>query len=73
MLSQSISHPGFMLFFEDWEVATQLMTPEEFHEYFMAVFRYARDEELPNESEHSVTFNAFFNSIRHKLDKNIIL
>lgn len=59
--------PGFMIYFNDWDMPRQIMDAEEFKEFFDAVFEYARDGILPPESQNS-TVQVFFECFREKIN-----
>ena len=59
--------PGFMVYFNDWDAPRRLLTPEQFKEFFDAVFSFARDGEIPPASE-CAAVNVFFDCIKEKIE-----
>ncbi len=39
--------PGFMVFFEDWNMPRKILNDQEFKQFFDAVFDYAESGEIP--------------------------
>ena len=68
-MTKTNEKPGFMIFYEDWEIPLQLMSKEEFAELFEASFSYSRDGVLP-EGEHSKMFDVFFTNMKCKLERD---
>jgi len=63
--------PGFMVYFDDWDIARRLLPPEEFAEFFNDVFEYAQNGVLPNGFS-SRQIEVFFDSFRIKVEKDLL-
>ena len=46
-MKQHKERPGFMVYYNDWDIVRQLFSAEEFFSFFNAVFDYAQSGVLP--------------------------
>ena len=67
MVSGKSSMPGFMLYFNDWDMPRKILPADVFKIFFDAVFDYARDGEIPPPfDDHSA--QVFFDSFMEKIN-----
>ena len=61
--------PGFMNYFDDWDLPRQLFNAEDFHRFYCAVYDYARDGKLPEELP-TKELRLFFENFKIKMDND---
>lgn len=66
-MPQEKTRPGFMIYFNDWDMPRKILDAENFKSFFDAVFNYAQDGEIPPEFD-SQTVQVFFDSFATKLN-----
>lgn len=61
--------PGFMVYFEDWNMPRQILNAQDFKLFFDAVFEYADGGEIPKPFENH-TLQVFFDTFMAKIQKD---
>ena len=62
--------PGFMVYFNDWDMPRQILSADAFKAFFDAVFCYARDGEVPPPFSDNIT-QVFFNTFMEKIRADV--
>lgn len=68
-MKQHKERPGFMVYYNDWDIVRQLFSAEEFFSFFNAVFDYAQSGVLPG-TYPSKQVEIFFNNYKEKIQKD---
>lgn len=68
-MNEQRQRPGFMVYFEDWNLPRQLMTAEQFKRFFDAVFVFVQDGTYPEGFEDN-TLKVFFETFSGKIIKD---
>lgn len=66
----SKERPGFMVYFDDWEIPRRLLNDTEFKTFFDAIFDYARDGEVPPSFENQ-TIEVLYENFKNKIEKDV--
>lgn len=68
-MTKEKKRPGFMNYFDDWDLPRQLFAAEDFQLFYNAVYDYARDGKLPPELP-SKELRLFFQNFKIKIDND---